>query len=283
MQILANRYPKKRVLITGATSGLGEALALQFARAGFRVGVAGRNPKKIQGTTAKMEAAGAEALPVQLEVTAVGDFERAVQTVEDAWGGLDILINNAGIPAASKVAATSPEIWHHVLDTNLWSVIHGCRLFLPLMQRGNGGHIVNVSSTAGLICSPGMSTYNVSKAGVIALSETLAAELAEDKIDITVCCPTLFKSGIFDNVDANSDNKLFYGTAAAGLQSQMPTVGVTSDDVATRLIGAMARRRLYSVPMRDGRIAWRTLRYFPETFRKIMLEMYQRQVWVFKS
>jgi NAD(P)-dependent dehydrogenase (short-subunit alcohol dehydrogenase family) len=280
---LAQRYPQKRVLISGATSGLGEALALRFAQAGFRVGVAGRNPEKVGATAKKVEAYGGTALPVQLEVTRVEEFGRAVALIEAEWGGLDILINNAGIPAASRVADTSPEIWHHVLDTNLWSVIHGCRLFLPMMQRGNGGHIVNVSSTAGLICGPGMSTYNVSKAGVIALSETMAAELAEDRVDVTVCCPTLFKSGIFDNVDAHAENELFYGTAAAGLQSQMPAVGVTSDDVATRLIGAMARRRLYSLPMRDARIAWRIFRFIPETFRKILLQMYQRQLWVFKS
>ena len=279
---ISKRYPQKRVLITGATSGLGEALALQFARSGFRVGVAGRNPEKVASSTERVRAMGGDALPIQLEVTNIEDFEQAARQVEEAWGGLDILINNAGIPAAGRMAETSTDTWHHVLDTNLWSVIHGCRVFLPLMQ-GRGGHIVNVSSGAGILCAPEMATYNVSKAGVIALSETLATELAEDNIDVTVCCPSLFKSGIFDKVNAHEKNNLFSGVIAKGMQVQMQTARVTSDDIATRLIQSMARKRLYSIPIRDVRVAWRTLRCFPESFRKILLVMYQRKLWLFKS
>ena len=107
---LAQRYPDKRVLITGATSGLGEALALRFAQAGFRVGIAGRNEDKIRRTVEQVEAAGGEALAVQLEITRLEDFEAAVKQIQENWSGLDILVNNAGFIITVPAAIASREV-----------------------------------------------------------------------------------------------------------------------------------------------------------------------------
>lgn len=170
LEKLAARYPQKRILITGATSGLGEALALRFARAGFRVAVASRNPQKVAATVERLEQAGGQALPITLDVTREEAFHSALETVESQWGGLDILVNNAGVLTAGKVQEIDLQTWQQSLDTDLWSVIHGCRTFLPLLLRSGGGHIVNVASAAGLVSGPDMATYNVAKAGVISLS-----------------------------------------------------------------------------------------------------------------
>lgn len=278
---LAKRYPQKRIIITGATSGLGEALALRFALEGFRVGIAGRNPEKIAATVKRVEQAGGNPLAVQLEVTRLEDFEAAVKQVEEAWGGIDILFNNACIATAGRICETSVESWHEALDTNLWSVIHGCRLFIPLLARSGGGHIVNVASAAGLLCAPEMASYSVSKAGDVALSETLSVELAEDNIDVTVSCPTVFKSGLLDH--ASKDDNRFSGATADGLAQNMATTTVTSEYVADSIIKTMVRRRLYSVPMRDARTSWRLGRYFPELFRRVLLALYRRRLWIFAS
>ena len=278
---LANRYPQKRILITGATSGLGEALALHFARAGFRVAVASRNPEKVARTVEGLEQVGGSALAITLDVTREEDFAAAVETVENQWQGLDILVNNAGVLTAGKAQDIDLSVWRQSLDTDLWSVIHGCHVFLPMMLRCGGGHIVNVASAAGLVSGPDMGSYNVAKAGVISLSETLKVELADQNIDVTVSCPTVFKSHLLDAEGHEGD--VVVGVTARGLQHDMDHTRVSSDSVAISLIKAMARRRLYDTPQWDAKLTWLSARLMPETFRSIILYMYRHRLWVFND
>lgn len=281
LQTLAERYPRKRILITGATSGLGEALALQFAAGGFRVAIASRNPDKVNTTAQRVNRAGGTALPVRLDVTRLEDFDAAARQVEEAWGGLDILVNNAGVVTGGKLADIGLEPWRQSLETDLWSVIHGCRVLLPLLQRSGGGHLVNIASAAGLVNPPDLATYNVAKAGVISLSETLATELAQNKIDVTVSCPTVFKSNLLEKEGHEGD--VVAGDMIKGLAHDMQITSISSEDVACSLIKSMARRRLYNVPQRDAKINWWLARTFPETFRRVLLYMYRHKLWVFKT
>lgn len=281
LQRLATRYPHKRVLITGATAGLGEALALEFAGAGFRVAVASRNPDKVAATTAAVIEAGGEGLAVTLDVTRQDDFEAAAAQVEHAWGGLDILINNAGVLTAGKLADLELEVWEQSLQTDLWSVIHGCRVFLPLLEKAGGGHIANVASAAGLLAGPDLATYNVAKAGVVSLSETLKVELADRDIDVTVSCPTVFKSHLLDQQGHEGD--VVEGVTAKGLENDMAHTTVTSEFVASSLISAMARRRMYDTPQWDARLNWLLARLLPETYRRIILYLYSHRLWIFKE
>lgn len=281
MHKLAARYPGKRVLITGATSGLGESLALIFARAGFRVAVASRNAGKVSATVTRVAQAGGTGLGITLDVTQAQDFEAAAREVEQAWGGLDILVNNAGVITAGKLEDIGLEVWRQSLDTDLWSVIHGCRVFLPLLENSGGGHIVNVASAAGLLSGPDVATYNVAKAGVISLSETLKVELAAKHIDVTVSCPTVFKSHLLDQQGHEGD--VVEGVTVKGLSRDMKTTKISSDYVAHSLIKAMARRRMYDLPQRDARLNWWLTRTFPETYRKIILYLYRHRLWVFNN
>ena len=277
---LAKRFPDKRVLITGATSGLGEALALRFARQGFRVGVAGRNPEKIANTTDKVNQAGGRALPVQLEVTRLDDFHSAAQQIQDSWGGLDILFNNAGMATAGGLFDFSLEAWRDAIDIDLWSVIHGCRLLTPLMIQSGGGHVANIASAAGILCPPEVAAYSAAKAAVVAISETLQVELASNNIKLTVCCPTIFKSGLLDEMPAGGNTHM-HGVTADGLRDSMLKTSVTSDDVADHLLRSMAKRKLYSVPMRDARTMWRLKRYAPESYSRLVSYLYRHKMWVF--
>jgi len=278
---LAQRYPQKRVLITGATSGMGEALAMQFAAAGFRVAVASRNPVKVEATCERIKNLGGTPLAITLDVNKVEDFKAGASQVDEAWGGLDILINNAGVLTAGKMADLELDVWEQSLNTDLWSVIHGCRLFTPLLEKSGGGHIANVASAAGLLAGPDVATYNVAKAGVISLSETLKVELADKYIDVTVSCPTVFKSNLIE--PAGHEGDVFEGVTAKGLTKDMASTSITSDDVAEHLINAMAKRRMYSVPQWDAKIQWFLSRTFPETFRKFVLYMYRHRLWLFND
>jgi NAD(P)-dependent dehydrogenase (short-subunit alcohol dehydrogenase family) len=278
---LGERYPLRRVLITGATSGLGEALALQFAAAGFRIGVASRNPAKVAATCERVRAAGGEPLALTLDVTEVEDFEIVARQVEQAWGGLDILVNNAGILTSGKLLETGLEEWQQSLETDLWGVIHGCRLLLPLLVRAGRGHLVNVASAAGLLGGPDIASYGVAKAGVVSLSESLAVELAGQNIDVTVSCPTVFRSHLMD--PEGHDTRLMTGVTAEGLKRDMDSTGYGSEDIARSLIRAMARRRMYDLPQRDARLQWWLSRTFPETYRSLALYLYRHRLWIFRT
>lgn len=281
LQRLASRYPQKRVLITGATSGLGEALALQFAAAGFNIAVASRNPEKVAATVTQVQQAGGQGLAITLDVTQREDFTAAAAQVQEAWGGLDILINNAGVLTAGRMEDIDLDVWHQSLDTDLWSVIYGCHIFLPLLEATGGAHIVNIASAAGLVSGPDMATYNVAKAGVVSLSETLKVELADRDIDVTVSCPTVFKSGLLSQEGHEGD--VVVGVTAEGLQHTMEHTSISSDYVASSLLNAMARRRLYDLPQLDAKLHWLLARAFPETFRKLILYLYRHRLWIFKG
>jgi NAD(P)-dependent dehydrogenase (short-subunit alcohol dehydrogenase family) len=276
---LAQRYPQKRVLITGATSGMGEALAMQFSACGFRVAVASRNPTKVAATCEKVRAAGGEPLAITLDVNQQEHFTATAIQVDDAWGGLDILINNAGILTAGKALDMGISEWERAINTDLWGVIHGCRHLLPLLVNSGGGHVANVASSAGLLGVPDLASYGVSKAGVVSLSESLAVELAENNIHVTVSCPTVFKS----DLTTGDKGALMTGVTAEGLKKDQAASSVTSEDVAAHLIKRMAKQRMYSLPQFDARIQWFLSRLLPETFRLVLLHLYKNRLWVFST
>lgn len=175
----------RRVLITGGASGLGRALAEAHVALGDRVLVADLNPDDVAGADA-----------ITLDVTSDAGWAAAQEWVEQHWGGLDLLYNNAGIAAGGRIDRTSMAEWNRVLDINLLGVVRGCRTFAPMMKAQRSGQIVNTASMAGLIHAPAMGSYNAAKAGVVALSETLGHELAPFGIAVSAVCPTFFRTNL---------------------------------------------------------------------------------------
>ena len=274
---LSFRYPARRVLITGATSGSGEALAVLFGRYGWRVAVTGRNREKVALSAKKVRAAGGQALEIELEVTRYEDFERAARHVAETWGGLDILVNNAGVTGGESIEDDSIELWHRIIDINTFGVVHGCKAFAPIL-RESGGHIVNVASVAAFVSAPEMASYNVSKAAVLSLSETLDAELAPHHIDVTVACPGVFQSelGAEGRVLASPNARMM-----KSLRHEQETTSQTAEDVVGRIVIDMAKRRLYSLPGGDLRAQWIIKRISPEFSRRLIAFLYARRLWKF--
>ena len=146
------------------------------------------NPKKLDAvrrTAEEVTRRGGTGLGLQLEVREKAQWQRVRQTLQEAWGGIDILVNNAGVADANKLVDMSDDAWDSLLSTNLDGVINGCRTYGPDMIKQKSGYILNVASVAGLLAMPEMANYSVSKAGVMSLSETLAAELAGTGINVT--------------------------------------------------------------------------------------------------
>jgi NAD(P)-dependent dehydrogenase (short-subunit alcohol dehydrogenase family) len=194
-------FREKVAVVTGAASGIGRALAQRFARAGMKVVLADVEPAALEQAAREIEAAGAAALAVQTDVSKAADVERLAQAALEKFGAVHVVCNNAGVVTSAPCWMNTVADWQWVLGVNLWGVIHGVRVFTPiLLSQGVEGHIVNTASMAGMICGPGSAPYNVSKFGVVALSETLHYELTMlgAPVRVSVLCPGFVNTNIFD-------------------------------------------------------------------------------------
>ena len=262
-------FPGKRILITGAGSGLGQATAIRFAAAGWQVAVTDVDSGRIGDTIGQL--AGSDHLEAVLDVRSQPDWDAARARVESSWGGLDVVVNNAGVAAAVSVADASDQDWEWMMDINLMGVIRGCRCFVPLMRNQGRGHVVNVSSFAGLASAPGMATYNVAKAGVISLSETLRAEGVDHGIGVSVVCPSFFATNLLDSVpDRNAPFRHV-------VQRMMDKSSVTSGHVAECIYDGVLKNRFMLIPHPKARQHYWLKRLLPETYFKQLVAFARRQ------
>ncbi len=255
-------------IITGAAAGLGQALAVRLARDGYHLALADVDPEAAQETAQLVEQAGGSCQIERLDVRSLEEWESLIERLRGAWPRLDLLVNNAGVLAAGLAVELSQEDWQRVIDTNLWGVIHGCRVAHAwLREHPQGAQVLNIASIAGLVHWPGSAAYSVSKAGVVALSETLAMEWAADRIHLTLACPGFFRSQLLSR-GTFSDPQI---QAAAERITARSTI--TADDVAAAALRALAKRQFYVVLPRRARVFWRLRRWFPSLVRFL----FQRQ------
>jgi NAD(P)-dependent dehydrogenase (short-subunit alcohol dehydrogenase family) len=195
-------FKDKVAVITGAASGIGRALADRCVQEGMKVVLADIEGEALTNTEAGMKASGATVLAVRTDVSQSGDVEALAQTTLDAFGAVHLLCNNAGVATSPSVWESTLAEWEWVVGVNLWGVIHGVRVFVPLMlAEGTECHIVNTASMAGLLSGPGLGPYKVTKHGVVTLSETLYHELAERgaKVKVSVLCPGIVNTRILES------------------------------------------------------------------------------------
>ena len=187
---------QRRVLITGAGSGLGQALALRYAKAGDRVACVDLSTERSEVTRPSL--AGSGHLALAADVGSDEAMEQLRDEINREWGGVDVLINNAGIASGGSMVETTMDEWRRLLEVDLLSVVRGCRMFLPGMLAAGKGQIISTASFAGLAGAPGVMTYGVAKAGVVALSEQLRAEVQHKGIKVSVICPSFFRTNLCD-------------------------------------------------------------------------------------
>jgi NAD(P)-dependent dehydrogenase (short-subunit alcohol dehydrogenase family) len=252
-----------RAIVTGGASGLGRAFCLALAKRGGRILVADRDVAGAEDTARQVGAAGAFAEAIACDVSQLEDIERLARVAQEKFGGTDLVINNAGVAALGRVGETPIAAWQWLLGVNLWGVVHGCHVFAPRFRAQRSGHILNVASAAGLLCAPEMGPYNVSKAGVIALSETLNAELSGAGVGVTVLCPTFFKTRIMESAHKDAETSI-----KSLAEERMAASNLKADDVARIALASCDRDELYCVPMMDGRWAWRLKRLLPESYHR---------------
>ena len=189
-------------LVTGASRGIGKAIALALGQAGAKVACLARNAEKLEETAAAIRAGGGETLVLAADVADSPAAEAAVEQVIEKWGQLDILVNNAGITRDTLLPRMSDEDWDAVIATNLRSVFLFTRAAAQAMVRAKSGRIINISSVSGLVGNPGQANYSASKAGVIGFTQTVARELASKRRPITVnaICPGFIASDMTETL-----------------------------------------------------------------------------------
>ncbi|MGJ0119783.1 SDR family NAD(P)-dependent oxidoreductase [Williamsia sp. MIQD14] len=258
----------RRVIVTGGASGLGAALVERFAARGDRVLVTDLAEEYTgpQGTTYR-----------RLDVTDADDWADARDHLQATWGGVDIVVNNAGIAAGGRIDVVTLEEWRRIVDINLLGVVRGCQTFVPMLkehasaQKGTpAGQIVNIASMAGLVHPPAMSSYNAVKAGVVALSETLSFELEPWGIATSVVCPSFFRTNLSSSL-AGSDAMLDQIAARLIDRSDMG-----ADEVADAVIAGVDARRPVILTDRAGRKAFFAKRFARRAYTRQMLGMSRR-------
>lgn len=256
-----------RAVITGAASGFGRALALELATRRAKILVADINPEGAAETVKLVAAAGGEGFATRCDVTQIDDVVALLGEADRALGGVDLLVNNAGVAVAGPVGVVPLSDWEWVMGINLWGVIHGCHVFVPRFREQRSGAILNVSSAAGLIGAMELAPYNVTKAGVVALSETLNAELADLGVSVTVLCPTFFTTRLAEGLRSHGKLK------NEVLTRLMARAKLQADGVARAALEAVDAGQLYAVPQADGLWFWRLKRAMPQAFNKIVPKM----------
>ncbi len=261
----ASRLPERpRVLITGAASGLGRAFALNLAQRRARLLVTDLDLAGAERTAAEATALGAEAFAMHLDVTDPAAYEAAAAALDERFGGADLSIHNAGVAVAGPVGEVSLGDWDFVLKVNLMGVVHGCHVFAPRFRAAGAGAILNVASAAAFAAIPEMGPYNVSKAAVLSLTETLRAELAPHGVQVAALCPTFFPTNLMQSFRAPSERQRRLAEALFRRAS------TTAGAVAAAGIEGLERGRLVTVPQPDGRLVRAVKGLAPELYARVL-------------
>lgn len=255
----------RRVLITGAGSGLGRALAFRYAEAGWRVACADIRIERARETVELITGFGIGAMALQVDIGDDESFERLRDEVLAAWDGVDLVVNNAGVSGGGPLLTTSLDDWRWMLNVNLLGVVRGCRLFGPVLTEQAEGHILNIASFAALAGAPNMAAYATAKAGVVALSEGLRADLEGSGVGVSVACPSFFQTNLLEGFRAPDPSALHMATKL------MRTAKESATDIAEAIYRGVERREFLILPTAEVRQRWRIKRWFPEFyFRKLM-------------
>lgn len=256
---------KAYAVITGAGSGIGRSFALELAKRGGVVVCADINLESAQETVELLKQQGAQGFAVRCDVGNADEVKALAEQAETLMQHpTTLVINNAGVGLGGKFDELSLEDWQWCMHVNLWGVIHGCHYFVPKFKQLGYGAIINVASAASYTAAPEMTAYNVTKAGVRALSETLFSELGKFNIKVNVLCPTLVPTNIIKN------GRIPGRYSKLADHALMNYAMTTSDSVAKLTLDRLDKNQLYTIPQIDAKLFWLMKRVSPSLYTKFL-------------
>lgn len=260
----------KNILITGAASGLGKAIAQLYADKGWRVLVVDIQDKLGEEFIKELNNENKTAEYYHCDIGRKQSFDDLYKQINAKHECIDILINNAGVGSVGALEVTTEDEWDRLIRLDLMSVIYGTQALLPLLKKSKKAHIASTASFAGLATMPGMMSYNVAKAGVIAFSETLQGEMALYNIGVSVICPAFFQTNLVDSMQGASDKTKGF------IHKQMQTSGITADDVANDIYKAVENNTFMIISHAQSRRQLLVKRLFPRFFMSKKTKLYQK-------
>lgn len=244
-------------VVTGASTGIGRSIAVECARAGMQVVLASPHAERLDAAVERVRAVGGRAIGVPTDVSDPAAVERLAQATLAEFGAVHLLVNNAGVYRPGYMWELSLDEWEWVLGVNLWGTIHGIRTFVPHMLQQPEGHVVNVSSTGGLMTTPAHGPYTASKHAMVGLSKGLRAELAMKgaPIGVTLVCPGMVATDIISQLDrigpGGRPKPPNLAPEVAALWETIRTVtnqGIPADDVGPMVLDAVRNDRFWLLP-----------------------------------
>lgn len=257
------------MLITGAASGLGLAIARQAIKT-HRVVVADVQYDLGQEMVDELIASGGESIFLPCDVTSLEQIENAKDQLITTYGRLDVLINNAGVASQGDLLDSTEHEWDRLINTNLLSVVRMSRTMIPLLSERDQSSIVNVASFAALALMPGMSSYNVVKSAVLALSETMRCELLTKGIHVSCACPAFFQTNLVSSMEGVDE------AVKSRIGSWMRASKYTADDVAKMILNAISKKEFMILADKQSRWQHRIARWFPNYFYRQKMSFYRK-------
>jgi short-subunit dehydrogenase len=254
-----------RLLLTGASSGIGRCIAEQAARAGARLVLTARSTDKLEELARSLTALGAEAFAVPGDVTLDADRQRLVTAAVERFGGLDVLVNNAGVGSWCHFAENSEEILRRIMEVNFFAPAELIRLAIPLLRKGRQPAIVNVASMCGRRGIPAWSEYSASKFALCGLTESLRGEMVRFGIDVLLVLPGLTRSELWQHLLRNT-----------GRYQLDVRKGMTPETVASGILRAVRKNRTETVLGWDARWILRVNRFLPRLVDALLARQIRR-------
>lgn len=267
MYLLSRSHPAKRAFITGAASGLGKAFCIELAKDGWNLGMADINVKELETAAAEISALGGKTWLYPLDVSDKEQYGKVAQAFLADAGGIDLLFNNAGVGDGGAFEEYGLENYEWMVGINQMGVVYGCHYFIPAMKKQQSGHILNTASAAAIGCAPTMGAYNMTKAAVVAISETLYGELMDHHIQVSCIQPTYFRTNVVQYARGGELVK-------KATQLFIEKSGLEADTVAQEILNRAGKKELYIILPEAARKMWLFKRLAPTWFRKKVKEQF---------
>jgi NADP-dependent 3-hydroxy acid dehydrogenase YdfG len=267
MYAFSEQYPAKRAFITGAASGLGKAFATELAGDGWTIGMADNNSIELQESAREIKELGANVFIYQLDVSDKDQYKLVSEQFLADAGGIDLLFNNAGVGDGGAFEEYSLENYEWMVGINQMGVVYGCYYFIPAMKKQQSGHILNTASAAAISCAPTMGAYNMTKAAVVAISETLYSELMDHHIHVSCIQPTYFKTNISRSARGGAMIQKI-------TQRFIEKSGLDAKEVSQEILIRAGKKELYIIMPKQAYKMWLYKRFAPTKFRTIIKEQF---------